>query len=172
MQRYKLLISLALLGFSSYIFYHRFSHEFIPVSASVTQSHKMYIKTPSYRPGKYRYTFEYEYTYQEKTYVSDRYTYGGRNTSEGVCKYQIGDTLTAYVDVKNPAYSVIKRDVSVFVYGVAVAGVLMLIQILLTSMIERQTAETPEGLQKAHNLLSAMIGVTVLFGGIGYLSTS
>jgi len=54
------------------------------------------------RPGRYFYTFEYEYAYQGKRYVSEQYTYGGRDSAEAVCRYKPGDSLTAYVNPQKP----------------------------------------------------------------------
>ena len=168
MHKFKLLISLVIFGYGAYIIGQHLFDKSVPVPAVVTQSYEEFRKLTADQPGKYHYTFEYEYTYSDQNYVSNRYTYAGRDTSEAVCTYKAGDSVIAYVDPNNPAYSVIKREVSGFVYALTAIGLLMLIQTILTYMIDTNKTGSSELVQKANNVISPLIGITVLFGGIGY----
>ncbi|MCB0197769.1 MAG: DUF3592 domain-containing protein [Anaerolineae bacterium] len=138
MHKYKFIISLLLLGYGSYILYQRLSFNLQAVPAVVTQSHKDYIKSQPDRPGRYYSTFEYQYTYLDRTYRSDQYRYGGRDMSVAVCRYQVDDSLTAYVNPNNPGYAVINRHISGFVYALTGIGGLMLVQTIMMYVLDNQ----------------------------------
>lgn len=168
MHVYKLLISLAFVGYGSYILYQSYVPDVVPVPAVVTQSHKTYYGSSPDRPGRYRYTFEYTYTYRDDPYRSTRYTYGGRDTSRAVCAYRTGDAITAYVRTDNPAVAVIDRSVSGFVYALTAIGGLMLLHTILTYWIEQHKVDTFTLPARVARDLGAAIGMTFFFGGIGY----
>lgn len=168
MQTYKLLISLALLGYGTYIFYQRVSIELQPVSAVVTQSHREFRIPQPDRPGRYHHTFAYAYTYLDQDYVSEQYRYGNRDTAEAVCRYRVGDPVIAYVDPNNPRYAVIDRNISGLVYALTGLGGLMLIQTLMTYVLNSRETAAPTPLKQAQSITGVVIGMTVLFGGIGY----
>jgi hypothetical protein len=167
MQRYKVLISLIVLGFSLATLVPAQLIAFEPVSATVTASSRTYISgSSSDRPGRSRYDFAYEYTYSNQRYTSKRYTYSHRNRSIAVCHYRVGQTITAYVDGNNPAYALINRQVSGFIYGIAVIGSLMLLHCGLDVLVYRSEPPQP-WLSALYRWLGMLIGLAVLGGGLG-----
>jgi hypothetical protein len=168
MQRYKVLSSLIVLGFSLATILPAQLIKFEPVSATVTVSSRAYIPGSSDRPGRSRYDFAYEYTYGNQPYTSKRYTYSHRNRSVAVCNYQVGQTIMAYVNANNPAYAVINRRVSGFIYAIAAIGCLMLLHCGLDVWMDR--SETPPPwLSTLYRRLGMMIGLAVVGGGLGGL---
>lgn len=166
MQRYKVLISLMVLGFSLATILPAQLIVFEPVSATVTASSREYISSSSDRPGRARYEFAYDYTYGNQPYTSKRYTYSHRDRSVAVCNYRVGQTITAYVDVNNPAYAVINRQVSGFIYAIAAIGSLMLLHCGLDVWMDR--SETPPPwLSSLYRRLGMLIGLMVVGGGLG-----
>lgn len=166
MQRYKVLISLIVLGFSLATLLPAQLIAFEPVSATVTVSSRTYIPSASDRPGRSRYDFAYEYTYGNQRYTSKRYTYSHRNRSIAVCNYPVGQTITAYVDGNNPAYALINRQVSGFIYAIAAIGSLMLLHCGLDVLMVRSESPQP-WLNNLYRWLGMSIGLAVLGGGLG-----
>ena len=168
MEKIKLLIGLALVGYGLFITYPRLTVDFEAVPAVVTQSLEEYIKTSPDRPGRYFYTFEYQYSYQGQEYVSDRYSYGGRDTAEAVCNYKTGDELTAYVNPENPAYAIVKRGISGFVLALTGIGLLIIVETVLYYLVVKNQPGESDPLRKTHRLVSTSIGIIIFFGGLGY----
>ncbi|GAB4438652.1 MAG: hypothetical protein Kow0031_20550 [Anaerolineae bacterium] len=167
-EKFKLLLGLALVGYGLFITFPRLTVDFEATPAVVTQSYKEMRKTSPDRPGRYFYTFEYRYTYQDREFLSDRYSYGGRDTAEAVCNYKPGDRVTAYVNPNDPTYAVIKRGVSGFVLALTGIGVLIIFEATLYFWLQKRRAGESDPLRKAHRWLSTTIGVTIFFGGLGY----
>jgi hypothetical protein len=168
MRPLKLLLSLLFFGYGSWLLYQGLYPDYQPVPATVSESYKEYIDTYPDRPGRYYYTFKYEYTYRGERYVSEQYTYGGRNSSEAVCRYKSGDSLVAYVNPKKPDFAIIKRSISGFIVALTLVGFLMLIQTVLDYFVAPHRKKANQFLQKTHNFTGNLIGVAILFGGIGY----
>jgi hypothetical protein len=168
MDKYKLLISLVFLGFSLTIIGHSTLIDFDAVPATVTTSTRTLLPSSGDRPGRYRYEFTYQYIYGDHQYISDRYTYLGRNTSIAVCNYRVGDLVTAYVNQRNPRYAVIEHRVSGFIYGVGAIGVLMVGHSLLDLLMVSPPPDFNHWFNRLYRWLGAFIGLAILFGGLGY----
>ena len=116
-----------------------------------------------------RYFFAYDYDWQGKSYRSDRYTYGGRDAIEGVCRFNVGDKITVYVNRDSPDQAVAKRDISHFVVGMAILGIL----IVLYALLGVAAAIGPEAIARRTPAMlrigGAVIGLGILIGPLGYL---
>ncbi|AFY38152.1 hypothetical protein Lepto7376_1824 [[Leptolyngbya] sp. PCC 7376] len=167
MQKYKVLISLLFLGLSLTIILQSRLTSFTPIEATVIDSNRFEISTSTNGSRRFRYIFTYKYDYGDQRYESSRYTYLGRNNSEAVCQYQTGDTITAYVNQRNPAYAVIQPKISGVIYTVAILGSLMLVHSLLDYIPD---IDKKHWLQNIYRYLGMGIGLTLLFGGMGYFS--
>ncbi len=168
MEKFKLLIGLALVGYGLFVLFPRLTVDFESVPAVVTQSYKEMRQSSPDKPGRYFYTFEYRYAYQGREFLSDRYSYGGRDTAEAVCNYKPGDSVTAYVNPNDPTYAVIKRGVSAFLLALTGIGLLIIVESVLYYWVQQSRAGETDPLRKAHRWVSTAIGVTIFFGGLGY----
>ncbi|NEQ42141.1 MAG: DUF3592 domain-containing protein [Leptolyngbya sp. SIOISBB] len=165
MRQYKALISLVCLGFGLAVIGQSVFIPFEPVPAKVTESNLTALPRSSDRPPRYRSSFTYEYIYRDRQYTSKQYAYFGRNRGEAVCRYNVGDTLTAYVNQHQPSFAVINRHPSVFAYALAILGSLMLVHTLLDYV---PALANQRWFQKIYARLGALIGITVFFGGLAY----
>ena len=102
MRQYKALIGLVCLGFGLAVIGQSVFIPFEPVPATVTEANLTALPRSSDHPPRYRSSFTYEYIYRDRQYTSNQYTYFGRNRGEAVCRYDVGDTLTAYVNQRQP----------------------------------------------------------------------
>ncbi|MGF1457536.1 MAG: DUF3592 domain-containing protein [Leptolyngbyaceae cyanobacterium] len=166
-QQFKTLLSLVVLGFAAAIILTARLTPVAPVTATVTASDREYIEGSTYRPGSYRYTFDYVYEYQGIQHVSSRYTFGGRNRSVGVCNYRVGDTLTAHVSHHNPDFAVVDPHVSGFIDAIAGVGLLMVNHSLLDYVVVN--LDRLHWLSRLHRQLGMVTGLTICFGGLGTL---
>ncbi len=165
MRRYKALISLVCLGFGLAVIGQSVFIPFEPVPATVTESALTAVPSSPDRPPRYRSSFTYEYSYRDRQYTSNQYTYFGRNRGEAVCRYDVGENVTAYVNQRQPTFAVINRHPSVFAYALAILGSLMLVHTLLDYV--PVLADQP-WIQSIYARLGAFIGITFLFGGLAY----
>ena len=165
MRQYKALISLVCLGFGLAVIGQSVFIPFEAVPATVTESHRTAIPRASDRPPRYRSNFTYEYLYGDRQYTSNQYTYFGRHRGEAVCRYAVGETVTAYVNQRQPTFAVIHRHPSVFAYALAVLGSLMLGHTLLDYV---PALPNRRWLQKVYARLGALIGIAILLGGLAY----
>ena len=166
----RILISLLFIGYGSYYISQQVFNDFEPYPATVTESFKKLIPSNNnHRSDKYYYSFKYEYTYAEKKYSSENYTFSG-GKSEAVCQLEQGQKITAYINHNNPEFAVVIPKVSSFIMAITVIGLIMLIASLLTYLMDiyQQKTHANPVLQKANMYLNLFIGFNLFFGGIGY----
>lgn len=167
MRLYKLVISCVFLGLSLAIIGQSLWISFTPVPATVIESHRVTVPSSSpYRPDRDHYTFTYEYTYGDQRHRSNRHSYFGKNNSTSVCNHLVGDTITAYVNQRDPAYAVTKPQVSGIIYAIAILGSLMVIHSILDYI---PALEHQPWLQRLYARLGTGIGATLFFGSLAYL---
>jgi hypothetical protein len=165
MRQYKALISLICLGFGLAVIGQSVFIPFEPVPATVTESHRTAIPRASDRPPRYRSNFTYEYLYRDRQYTSNQYTYFGRHRGEAVCRYAVGEIVTAYVNPRQPTFAVINPHPSVFAYALAVLGSLMVVHSFLDYV---PALPNRPWMQKIYARLGAVIGMAILLGGLAY----
>jgi len=166
MRQYKALISLCCLGFGLAVIGQAVLIPFEPVPATITESHLTALPRSPDRPPRYRSNFTYEYRYRDRPYTSNQYTYFGRQRGTAVCRYAVGETVTAYVNPRQPTFAVINRHPSLFAYALAVLGSLMLMH---TALDYIPALANRSWFQKIYARLGAFIGLTVFFGGLAYV---
>lgn len=165
----QLLIGVVLLGYSGLLLWQALLPDYATTIGTVVQAEKRVYKQSNPRPDRLRYFFAYDYDWQGKSYRSDRYTYGGRDAIEGVCRFNVGDKITVYVNRDSPDQAVAKRDISHFVVGMAILGIL----IVLYALLGVAAAIGPEAIARRTPAMlrigGAVIGLGILIGPLGYL---
>jgi hypothetical protein len=170
MHLFRILISLLLIGYGSYSISRYLFIDFEQRPATVVESYKKLIPANNtHRPDKHFYSFKYEYTFADKIYTSDKYTYAG-GKSEAVCEFKQGQKITAYVNPNNPSFAVIKHRISGYIMAITVIGLLMLVASILSYIVDinKQKNRTNPTLQKANMLFNMFIGLGVFVTGMGY----
>ncbi|MEM8961416.1 MAG: DUF3592 domain-containing protein [Acidobacteriota bacterium] len=168
MHRAKLILALILLGYGSYVLYEALAFELVPVQAVVIESRESWTRVHNERPDRVSFYFAYTYTVDGQSYTSKRYAIARRDKGEGVCLYNVGDTITAYIRADDPSWAVVKPDRPRFAYPFIGLGLLILIEVIIGLLAERPHSQ--EWLEKTHRRLGAVIGMTIFVGGLAWVA--
>ncbi|WP_149359418.1 DUF3592 domain-containing protein [Lolliginicoccus suaedae] len=121
-----LVLGLLATGYGAYVLHQAVLTERATVPATVTVARSTTYQTSPDQPPRTRFAFEYRYIYDGTTYTSSKYSYGGRDDSAGVCRYDHGDTITAHVSTSDPANAVADPSIPPFIVGLTAIGLLIL----------------------------------------------
>ncbi len=161
---FKHVLALALIVYSSYIIYQSYKIDWAITEGQVKESRKELIKSHNEKAGSYQYHFEYSYQVGDKSYSSHRYTLANQDKSKAVCKNKVGDKITIYYNSKDHSFSVVSYQVTAFIWGMLILGLIMLIHNILDHHLAKIHFDRNTTVFKIHHKLGATIA-TLLFAG-------
>jgi hypothetical protein len=166
-------MGLFFLGLAGRAMYHGFWVNYSTlVPARVLEMERYYVKANPDRPPKVKYRFSYEYEFQGRRYVSERYSFRGDEGFHAYAQFRAGDETTAWIDAERPERVVIERGVSALNFLWVALGMLLMCGAALLQwrpiQAETGTSRWRRSLAAVQKRAGPAIGMAVFFGGIGY----
>jgi hypothetical protein len=166
-------MGLFFLGLAGRAMYHGFWVDYsTPVPARVLEMERYYFKANPDRPPKVKYRFSYEYEFQGRRYVSERYSFRGDEGFHAYSRFRAGDKTMAWIDAERPERGVIERGLSALNFIWVGLGMLSMGG---AALLQWGPAGAGIGEGRWERALAAVqkragpaIGMTIFFGGIGY----
>lgn len=138
----KVFIAVAMLSFGIYQIIITSDEKFVANEASLleaySETHTFY--SQERHQTKTRYYFQYQYAFNDKDYISGRYTHVYLGSSLGVERFSgagIGTKFTIYVNPDNPSYAVIQKGRPLFIYALAITGLFGVLNCLLEWWLDK-----------------------------------